>query len=54
VGGHEQSGFKSAADTQNLINQVEDCFANRLEPVLYNSRGIDPARQTPQTHFVTP
>jgi hypothetical protein len=37
------SGFKSAADTRNLLKQVSGGIANRLQPVLYTSSGIHPA-----------
>jgi hypothetical protein len=39
----ELGGLKSAADTQNLINQVVRGLGNRLEPVLCISGRIDPA-----------
>jgi hypothetical protein len=47
MGAFGKGGFKSAAATQNLMNQVVRGFFNRLEPVLCTSSGIHPAVARP-------
>jgi hypothetical protein len=46
-----KSGFKPAADIQNLINQVAEGMVNRLQPVSCISRGIDPPQKAHLNNF---
>ena len=40
---YHPGGFKSASATPNLLKQVFNSGGNRLQSVLSNSSGIDPA-----------